>query len=300
MLTNVDIKVGGRFKLEVIKPNGDVTVAADWFANLILNQGLDKLAGTSNFLDFAQCGSGSNVPATSDVQLQTFIAGRAMDAQPSVAINSTDRYAYVTRAYTFAIGAATGNISEIGVGTLISGPNLFSRALVKDINGSPTTITVLADEQLRITYEFRVYQPIADIFTGTVNGYNVVARSASVNSINVNGGWYLPSSFSLQSGLYGSVTDGAIGPITGAPTGTGMQLAPYMQATQSAYVSGTFTRDVVLTFGPNDFNMANGIGAIVLPYGPTQFQFGFIPKIMKTNVQSLKITLRYTWARKTL
>lgn len=252
------------------------------------------------YLNYAQCGSGSAVPAVTDVQLQTFIAGKTNDLKTSTVVNSTDRYVYMQRAYTFDVGAATGNISEIGVGSAVSGANLFSRALVKDINGSPTTITVLADEQLRITYEFRVYQPTADIFAGTVSGYSIVARSANVNDLNYSSGWSMDSLFVLGSAYYGFVSDGAVGPITGGPSGTGAQLNPFTQAAQAAYVAGSFSRDIVLTFGPNDFNFVNGIGAVRLPYGPTQFQFGFTPNIMKTSTQALKITLRYTWARKTL
>src|SRR5690606_13285763 len=46
---------------------------------------------------------------------------------------------------------------EIGTGWTASGETLFSRALVKDEAGNPTAITVLEDEQLRVTWEHRRY-----------------------------------------------------------------------------------------------------------------------------------------------
>lgn len=305
MLLNPTFEVAGKIKLEAIRPDGSVRLLADWFDNLILNQGLNLMAAQTDYLDYCQCGSGTTAPLVTDVQLQSRIAGKLVDAPTTALLNTTDRYLYANPVYTFPIGGATGNISEIGIGRTATGTTLFSRALVKDTSGNPTTISVLADEQLRVNYQLRIYQPTVDIFSGTVGGYAVTGRSANVADTLFASGWSIQAgfntarnSFKSNGGL--SVYRGEIGPITSEPSGLINAYSGSSVVVDTAYVSGSFFRDTVITLGPNEVNDPAGIGAIRLPYGPTQFQFGFTPKIMKTNTQELKITLRYTWARRAL
>lgn len=53
------------------------------------------------------------------------------------------------------MGVAAGNLSEVGMGW--GNSNLWNRALIKDINGNPTTITILSDEYLDVVSEIRIY-----------------------------------------------------------------------------------------------------------------------------------------------
>lgn len=305
MINIPTFEVAGRFRIEAVRPDGSVRELCDWFDNLILNQGLDAMASRGNYFRYCQVGSGAAAPLATDTQLQSRIAGAIQDnnALPGQ-VNTTDRYVYQNQAYTFPVGAATGNISEIGIGWDLTGTTLFSRALVKDASGNPITITVLADEQLRVYYQFRVYQPTTDFFNGTVGGYTVIGRSANVGVVHSLSGWYLTSEAhdrnffapSFNSTLL--ISSGAIAGITGAPTPVDDTLNQYNVTAAAAYVAGSFARDLTITISPNNSNIGGGIGAISMPMGPTYFQFGFTPKIMKTSVQELKIVLRYTWARR--
>lgn len=304
MLEVPKFEVAGRFRVEAVRADGSAREICDWFDNLILNQGLDALAGRTDYLSYCQCGVGANAAQATDTQLQSRIAGIAADTQYSAQINTTDRYLYLDLVYTFPIGSATGNISELGIGWGATGTSLFSRALVKDASGNPITITVLADEQLRVYYQYRVYQPTTDFFAGTVGGYSVVGRSANIGSINEPNGWYLyqggvqPRNRFFPSSSYSvSFSSGGIAAMTSAPSPAG---SVTQSAGSTAYIAGTFSLDYTITVAPNDGNIAGGIGSIFLPFGPTCFQFGFTPKIPKTNVQELKIVLRYTWARRSV
>ncbi|MBD8496659.1 hypothetical protein, partial [Pseudomonas syringae] len=219
-------------------------------------------------------------------------------------VNTTDRFIYLDQSYTFPIGGATGNISEIGIGWALTGTSLFSRALVKDSSGNPITITVLADEQLRVYYQFRVYQPTTDFFSGSVGGYGVVGRSSNVGVSHAQGGWYLTTSTNAYRNMFATSTSIAVYVSSNGVSAITTQPAPEEVLQQSSimadsvYSAGSFYRDFTLTIGPNNSNLGGGIGSIALPLGPAYFQFGFTPKIMKTSVQELKIVLRYTWARR--
>ncbi|MBD8496665.1 hypothetical protein, partial [Pseudomonas syringae] len=108
-------EVAGRFRIEAVRPDGSVRELCDWFDNLIVNQGMDALAGRTDYLRYCQVGSGSTTPQATDTQLQSRIAGATQDnGGLDAQVNTTDRFIYLDQSYTFPIGGATGNISEIG------------------------------------------------------------------------------------------------------------------------------------------------------------------------------------------
>src|SRR5690606_4774599 len=68
----------------------------------------------------------------------------------------------ITVSHQFGQGQAAGNLSEIGIQhTSTSGP-LWSRALILDGQGNPTTITVLPDDFLTCYYTLRIMIPKED------------------------------------------------------------------------------------------------------------------------------------------
>ena len=132
----------------------------------------------------------------------------------------------------------------------------------------PTTITVLPDEILDVTYQFRCYAPTADVM-GTIVLRGVThtwtSRAAMVTSMNIYQGWYMPRGAWLMSnpGVH-QATDGTIGPVTGAPTG---DVTAASSISDAAYSSGSYAREGTLTFGLNQANYATGIGAIITVHG---------------------------------
>lgn len=65
----------------------------------------------------------------------------------------------LTRTMPFSLGATTGTFSEVGMSLEANGTNFIAGQLIKDEFGSPTTITILADEQLRVTYTLELTVP---------------------------------------------------------------------------------------------------------------------------------------------
>src|SRR5690606_33028436 len=174
--------------------------------------------------------------------------------------------------------------------------NLFSRALILDDEGNPTTITVLEDEFLDVSYEFRVYPPESDVM-GQVNiggvDRDTVRRAALVTNTSV----WAPPGNGDQGGISptpGTIPtrsarayNGALGDVTGVPSGT---FSDRSAVNPDAYTEDTFYREALVTWGLNAGNLSGGISAIrfALGTGSTTsglgaMQISFDPPIAKTN-----------------
>jgi len=73
-----------------------------------------------------------------------------------------------SRRYDLTLGAVVGTISEVGLVTNSS--ELIAGQLIKDEFGSPTTITILSDEQLVITYELELTFPNGEAAVSPIVG----------------------------------------------------------------------------------------------------------------------------------
>lgn len=265
------------------------------------------MGDNADWLLYCQVGSGSTAPAVGDTSLVSRISGASNLISSSLSDQSSAPY-YVarTRTYRFLAGVAAGNLAEVGVGWLSTG-GLFSRALILDGLGNPTTITVLSDELLDVTYQFRQYAPSVD-WAGNITlrsiSHDVVSRALAVNVAAASAGelgWSIlgggasagQSSLSITTAYTGS-----IGSVTAtAPSGTAMAST---SVTAAAYSASSLHRDISVLFGNSDGNNASGIGAIRARLGIGMYQFGFTPNIMKTSDDTLSLTFRHSWSRKTL
>ena len=292
-----ETQCAGWFKIEAIRPDGTRRVLADWFPNLILDGGLDRMGANDDYLSWCQVGSGSTAPIATQTALVNRIAGtNTIQANVAGAQSSAPYYGWTRRTYRFAAGVAAGNLSEVGVGWATTG-SLFSRALILDGGGSPTTITVLSDEVLDVTYELRRYPGTVDL-TGTVvlDGvtHNWVSRAAGVTSSEMWGGL---SAMALD---WARAFNGNIGAVTaGTPSGTSGALS----VTPLAYSSGSYTRAVTVSAGLNDSNLSGGIRSILIypsssNAGVGSYQIQFNPAIPKDNTKVLSLTIQHTWARR--
>lgn len=157
---NVNVGVGAVFKLIVRKADTDEIVReTPEFHNLVLNTGLTRMA-VSTWIDRCCVGTGNSAPVASQVALDSFLASTTETASGTedtggIQVTTVPFYWFGRRTWRFAVGVATGNISEIGLGW--GNATLWNRALIKDTAGNPTTITVLADEYLDVISEVRVY-----------------------------------------------------------------------------------------------------------------------------------------------
>lgn len=297
-MSDVEVNIGvkGRYRL-LVKRNGDTINDTGWFDNLITNQGMDFLGTSTAYLNSCQVGSSSTTPAYTDVALGARVAG-VSSAFSQQRIETTSRYCVDKKTFTFSSGTATGNISEVGVGTGETGNTLFSRALILDSFGNPTTITVTAEDDLIVIYELWFKQPTSD-FTASVSGYDFTIRASMVDAI-ASIGWIstsnLGSSFilSLEPGTC-YVYTGAFGAITGRPSGTSVAMAT-SSGTNEPYTPGSHYRIIRLRWLPAQANDTD-YNSISYKIGVAYFQASVSPPLRKNSNQSLSIRVRTTWSR---
>ena len=151
----LETKIGGLYKIEAVNAKtGKKRLLADWFPNLITNIGLDRIATNADFMSYCHVGTNSTTPTINDTALRTFVGSTNTITTSTYTVNSTSPYyASFIRVYRFNAGIAIGNLSEVGIGWSATGTGsvLFSRALILDSYGNPTTITFLSDEYLDVT-----------------------------------------------------------------------------------------------------------------------------------------------------
>lgn len=310
-------RVGGKYKLAAICAiTGRRRDLTGWFPNLVTNAGLDRVCSVynSDALRYCQVGTGSTAPAATDTQLAQYLA--TTEDHPTASASGSGAPSYVIwRSYNFRFqpGTATGNISEVGVGWASTG-GLFSRALVLDGGGQPTSVTVLASEYLEVAYRFELY-PMVDDQTGvlTLDGadYNYTVRPSNIDAFGSGttptttlGRVHLgdPHLWLATAGGNHYVYDGSMGGIEDNPSGSSNVVA--VSAGTGAdpdggvYYSGAGTHEVVyFTNWPLHLgNFVSGIGVWRVWAGPVAYQVGFSPKIPKTTSHTLTLNLGITYA----
>lgn len=295
-------RMAGWFKMDAIRPDGRVRPLMDWSPNLILNDGLNSLGSTS-IMSYCHVGTNNTAPVVTQTSLQGWLAKNSTTEENPYGLNTVGTiYGWQRRRYRFNQGVATGNIQEVGIAqsTTNAGP-FWSRALTVDGGGSPTTITVLADEVLDVTYELRNYPPVVQEFSGgpfNIGGtnYNVIGRPANIDGAS-NWYQYLGSQarWNPTSGYWGSVYNGSIGDVYNTPSGS----AASSQISTAAYSNNSLQADGTFSFNLNDGNLTNGIKSISVgaTYGLWQYEFdAYIPK---DNTKTCAFSVRFSWDRYT-
>lgn len=282
------------------------------FPNLITDQGLDFMGASSTYLTACQVGTGSTAPAFTDTQLASYLAGTSnrTSAVSTAQVSVSPFYVEHVIVYRFAAGVAAGNLTEIGVSTTTTTGNLYSRALILDGGGLPTTVTVLAGEVLDATYAHRTYAPAADVagnVTISAVNYSYVLRPCSVNAVNTvsgfggNWGVFAPGLPGQQmwTDLNGSAhtqrayTGPLVAQNAGNPTGTSF----FGSAAAVAYVPGSLQVQGTQTYDLTHGNVPGGIGVVKFSFGWSAWQISFSPVIPKNNTNNLTLTFRHSWTR---
>lgn len=282
------------------------------FKNLILDSGLDRILGAS-VTGPSHCRVGTSNAAVS--ASQTALVGHLAETGTVQSTGTTTltvgppAYVECTRTWRFVTGTATGNLAEVGVGfsTVAGGLPLFSRALIATVEGSPTTITVLSDEQLDVVYKVRFYPSTTDAtgnvtLDGTVTAYTL--RFANWGSGVGNFFWAVP----LTSGGTLYVTNGAVSLETiGSSSLTFGSEASNSgsdgsTAVWQSYTNGSFTRTCKLTWPLAAGNFTGGIRKVTFPVpnGVTSggSQILFVPNANKTAAKVLTLDVAMSLTRR--
>jgi len=264
-----------------------------WFDNLITNAGLDMFCSNTGLstCGYGHVGSSNTTPNVGDTQLGASLVSNGVSQYSNTVGNygSPNYTKYWRSVHRYLPGIGTGNIAEVGIGTSTkTTPYLFSRALILDAYGTPTTITKLSDETLDVTYELQLQFPISD-FTGsfTLSGdkgasYTYTGRSSRISSSpGLSGG--APYSLGIGPVLY--VYNGSLGTITAYPSGS----VTNKTATVNSYTPGSYTRTYLISSTINEFNLSGGISCIEIYTQNGGFQFQLNSAIPKTSTDSFTL-----------
>lgn len=330
---NIEAKasVAGVFKkIEVLDENGKVKKQLDPFNNLITNIGLDRLKTTGNsaakdVYSICQAGTGNSTPNVNDQSLDSFVAASSTTTYSANIVNIDDGYVAREVTYTFALGSIDNqNISELATAWSTSPENsIFSRALVLDALGNPTSITIFSDEQLRVTWEIRYYWPTEDTVTVLENAGNKGGSyTVTVRPIEV-GNW-IAGAEAYHGIVWGNARNGREhnrvgfyhGPYTLVDPTSSKVVTNLIYGDSAFSVSNVATSERKIR-GRNSFSLSQGnyeggIGGAYFLSGPTAqgagwpvsptfiFQAKIDPPIMKDADSLLSIDFSISWDRKVL
>jgi len=306
-MTSPIVKMGGRYKIEAFVPGNSKRLVADWFENLITNYGMNALAAPNgDLMQYCSVGTSNAQPAFTNTNLGSRKATVSGVNSPSATKgkNVAEGYTYKRKTWEFVQGSATGVLAEVGIGDKANGSGLFSRALIKDAQGNPTSITILPDEILQVTWEVRIYWPQTAV-SGTINIQGSGMRNYSLLPCAVGDSsyWNLDSYNSIfafnQTGSGETFQNmSALSPITSKPSG-----GDYYSATvnnNATHTPNTFFRILSASIGLPKGNYPNGIKGITFSIGSSNsflYQVLFDQPIMKTDHQVLGFVIKVTWAR---
>jgi len=292
--------MAGFYKIEAVnKDTNEKRVVADWFPNLITDQGLNAYASRN---PLAQCmvGSGANPPTVADSTLQTQIAAANIVSADNVSATTVAPfYGSRQRTYRFNAGVAAGNLSEVGVGWLLSGTYYcFSRALILDSGGFPTTITILANEFLDVTYELRCYVPTVDVVTtvsisGTPYTCTIRPGQATVST------YWAPPIQQITTTVSAPSAVAYAGPISALVTGQPSGVTGSSTVTALTYENNSLTIKAYAEYALNSANFAGGIQSVMFyTNGFGAYQIGFSPAIPKDITKTFRFDYGVSWARR--
>lgn len=270
------------------------------FPNVVLDNGLELMgAGAPNFKgQYVQVGT-NNTPA--DV-LQTSLIARVgaadfVGALPGAAGGDgsvgNPYYARWGYYYRFAVGAAAGNLTELGIGPDTTG-NLFSRALIADSSGAPIAITVLSDEVLDVNYYLRSYQDPGE-YSGNI----------TLNGVNYT---YQTRTFDIDAPATGSSVDSPLyiaypyvrayaspNPWVAITAPANLTGASAASEARLPYLNGSKTDRYTFTWGLNAGNM--NIKTVYFNFKWARMQLQFDTPVPKLNTQTLQLDAQQAWAR---
>lgn len=304
----LNVGTSGYFKVMKLDANGIKTFDSGWQRNLILDTGLAAMASAADGLrglgSLLRVGTGNSAPDPTQTTLDNAIAINNVSApDQGGTLNGFYRggnfdYCRVIKRFTFGMGQVVGNVTELGLTNTFSGTAVRTRALIKDAQGNPTSITVTSEEQLIVDYETRLnfdcLTPLMSSvdFDGTPIGVSFaigrVSTTAntlfSANSINVGEATGInPTTENLTSTNVTAI-------LTGVTNARSVSITSNVSSTANK-------RTVAISVSPSNGN--GDIDYVVLiPFGDSHyFVFYFDTTITKTDQDVLEIDVEFEFTR---
>ena len=299
------VQVYGEYQLTRRKADTlEVVHQSQIFPNLITDLGLDRIGIGGSILTGCYVGTSSTPPDVTDTQLGALLASTT-GVLSTVALAPISPNWQPGRSFTyrFGRGVAAGSLTEIGVGW--GSTTLFSRALIVDGGGIPTTFVVLSDEVLDVSYTVRCVFPLTDsTYNVTIAGidHTVTARLANASNSTIANGTV--AMFPHYAKLFSGST--ALGLVTGQVNGSNIYYGGGEIAPVDSYVNGTFNRSSLLSLSESMANSVSGISGAVIDTtaGTPVFisfntQFLISPPIMKDATKIATLQWNVAWGRYT-
>jgi hypothetical protein len=296
---NLNISLSGQYRAEIKRGDGTIE-ELPWFDNLITDLGLNRLGsdGSVQVINYVKVGTGTSTPVVTDTSLNAQVAQVSLNNYTALNKGSPNYESEITITFIFAQGAVVGNITEVGIGW-DTGTGLFSRALFKDTNGDPVSITLTAIDQLTLYYKVKVFPNLNDV-TGSfiVSGttYNYTIRPALINNF-FNAGHLLNSSnaFKILGTPEARNNSTVLAAITSYPIGTSYAGTA---GAQKPYVQNSYYADYSITWSISQGNAPTGLKVFCWQHGThNTYQMILDNPIIKNNTQVLTLNFRFSWGR---
>lgn len=323
-MVNLHFGLGGHFTIHKGKldTNGEPVTReyVTGFNNMITDAGLYRIGNNADWMDFMHLGTGMTPPTPQQNSLvnTTYIGSNVApmlageDTRFGVnTVDSENTFCWITRVFRVSPRGVSQTYSELGVGWRGSNDehHLFSRTLIKDSLGNPSTVSILGDEYLDVTYEVRMYIPTdTAIYTVSPTGDDLEPREVKVHASNIKSsgavfGWslgYRKISKTLAHSICGSTYDynhnrfmsGESGGLFEHPKGE--QLGYTFNANTVERLSDTsmafhFNRDLPDNIGTIRTFQVSQTGYC--------FQMEFNPPFIKTSGDKFDISYSISWGR---
>lgn len=295
MQVNMHSQIGARFKLIAHKGDGVPTKETEWFNNIVLDAGLERMS-VGIWISRCCVGTGNTTPAVTQTALASFLASSTAINSTSTKLQTTTTpyYRGVTVTWRFSEGVAAGNISEVGMGW--GNTTLWNRALVLDANGNPTTITVLSDEYLDVVAEIREYPTLS-----TTGSFTLVDKlGATISTHTYAGSTHMVAptvTFTKIASenlvIYSGIKNDSV---TESPTAIiGSITVRSDSYPTSMSIQAVFTCGLAAVNGTHQSFLVGMIGLMGFFY----YKFQISPTITKTSAQIMTYTTTMTWGRYT-
>ncbi|RLZ06647.1 hypothetical protein EAH57_15530 [Acinetobacter sp. 2JN-4] len=309
-MLNVKIGVQAYFKcVAVDTTTRKETELTDWFPNLVLNAGLDRMSQGA-WINRVMVGSGNSTPLITQTSLDNFVASTTTRTEHASTRQLTNLpyYYSLKTTFRFAQGAAAGNLSEIAMGWADN--SCWNRSLIKDSNGNPTTITVKANEFLDILTELRIYPNLNDVVSD-VDLKNEDGDTISTHTVTVRPNMFIDLIHSGSYELFATAVRLADG-INNMTNTIRVRAGDALLNSISQNVTGTTIVDTHGSAGNNSYPSLKSC-VYKLPFTITQalglhkvisvksrlgdWKFEYNPPISKDNTQTLEHNFMLTWGR---
>lgn len=309
-------KYGCIFQAQKFKADGTITYQGPRFHNLILDCGLDALGHSSMDYMMRRCRVGTDNTAPSEGQTGLISQVAQTDTRYSHTWGEQTTepiYAYIRTTFEFSIGTFSGdNLAEVALGKDRGDYDVLNRQLFKDEDGNNTTITVLSDEGLRVTAEFRAYSDLQpgeyeegsfELDIEEDSGADSSGASVMINYTREIYSQYFRKDQTLgwdfqDDHLCG---DGKIAKIFDSPGPFGNPGTKQSSVNYSSYTSGDFYRDVEFVWNPSTYEGdVGGVATGCDAYGQgfmDLFTFDSGDAFHKSDIEELRLNVRFTWGR---